>query len=241
MAYTLLQAINLVLKRVGTVAGDSTAITSLTDQQKQRDIDVCIEVWNEAVRTIYDYADLKGTEAQTSITLVTSQREYDWAADFEKMAGESPEQQVFICQSNNLQIVPYPGGYQAMFQAQPNPNFWNGLPYHWADNQVTGKIRLDYTPTASENGLIYTYNYIKRLNLSSASDTFPFSDSVVDHLVAPVSEVYRLQVKENLRQPVYAAQGFSIALRFALRRNPRRQYGIYRPKSVFGWRGPFEP
>lgn len=239
MAYTLLQAINLVLKRVGTVAGDATALTSLTDSARQRDIDVCVEVWNEAIRQIYRYGDLPGEMAQGSITLVTGQREYDWASDFEEMAGESESEQVFTCATNNLRLTPYPGGYQAMFNAQPNPAFWNGVPYRWTDNPVTKKIRVDYFPTASENGLVYTYNYVKRLNLSGASDTFPFSDSVVDMLVAPVAEVYRQEVKENVRQPIYALTSFTAALEFAKRDGSRRQYGQFRRKDIDGWKGPF--
>lgn len=239
MAYTLLNAINLVFKRVGTVAGDATAITSLTDSARQRDIDVCIQVWNEAIRAIYDLGQFAGETSQGSITLVTGQREYDWASDFEQIAGDNENEQVFICATNNLRLTPYPGGYQAMFNAQPNPANWQGTPYRWADNTNTKKIRVDYTPTTSENGLVYTYNYTKRQNLSLAADTFPFSDSVVDQLVSPVSEVYRQEVKENVRNPIVSLASFTSALRFAMRQGMRGHYGRFRRRDIDGWKGPF--
>ena len=47
MAYTLLNAVNLTLKRVRIIQGDVGELTSLTDSGRQADVDIMVQAWNE--------------------------------------------------------------------------------------------------------------------------------------------------------------------------------------------------
>lgn len=241
MAYTLLQAVNLNLKRAGLIAGATTVLTSLTDTARQRDIDTSIQIWNEAIRAIFSYRNFPGETAQASVTLTDGGREYSLASDFEQFAGDSDADRVFTCASNRLKVWPYPGGYQQMFVDQPNPADFTGLPMLYAINTNNGTVRFDRTQTSSEAGLVYTYNYVKRSNVQSATDTFPFSDSVVDELVPVVAQLYSLDINKTARDPISSSNGFKIALQLAAKSGQRSQYGRYRQQNVMGWRGPFEP
>ena len=55
MAYTLLDAVNLSLKRVRVIQGDAGVLTTLTDSARQADIDIMIQAWNEIISDLYNF------------------------------------------------------------------------------------------------------------------------------------------------------------------------------------------
>jgi hypothetical protein len=242
MAYTFLQAVNLVGNRIGVVAGDAAAFTSFTDSARQRDINVIIQVWNEAIRVLYGYGVFAGETAQGSITTVAATRDYALPSNFENMAGESWHNRVITQADTRLIAYEYEGGYAAMLAAQPNPNDWTGYCTRWAINTTGSTLRLDRTPVGDAIGKVWTFLYDKRLALSATTDTFPFSDSVVDSLVPPVAEVARAELNNKTKNPAYAQALFVRAVSFAMKTGPRNQYGTYRPQgSVESYQGPFVP
>ena len=221
MAYTALQAANIVLKRVGVVAGDAGAITSFTDTAHQREIDVLLQVWNEIIDEAYAAQTLAKEVSEQTITLTTDTREYTLEPDFEKFV----EPAVFINATDNNRLSPYPGGYTKMYADQPDPSDHTGQPHFFVINNQNGKLRLDKTPTADEDTDIYTALYEKRLHISLITDTFPCSDDAVDALVSPVAEIWRAIMNGDAREGSLPRSGMARALK-AIRQGPtRRQYG----------------
>lgn len=191
MPKTLLQAVNSTLKRARIIQGDAGELTSFTDSQRQNDIDLVIQLWNEIIHQMYgDGLFAIGTDEDT-ITLVddtnnTARTEYSLASDFEEFA-----MNVMTDQTNGRIMTPYPGGYSQMFSDQINPTNFTGIPLHYTINPSTGDLRLSAHPQTGDAGGIYTYVYKKRLSFTAETCIFPFSDTVVDSLVPAVVWLYR--------------------------------------------------
>src|SRR5690242_2414132 len=75
---TLLNSVNEILKRVSVIAGDSGALTSLTDSARQVDIDTAVQVVNEGIDELYSTTgeSLPNQRASSTITLATGTRNY---------------------------------------------------------------------------------------------------------------------------------------------------------------------
>ena len=215
MAYTFLQALNSSLKKVREIQGVSGELTSLTDSARQAKVDVMIDSWNEVVQEVLSYGAYPTEVSEGEITLVADQREYDTADDFETFVSKR-----LINQTDGYIAYEYPGGYDAMWRTQTQPDSYTGSPQFWALNSTTGKVRLDTSPTANEAGRVYKYLYNRRIAFDEATDTFPFSDTVVDALVPAVAEVYRRDIQKTFDAGFYQA---SVAR--ALRLLPRVDKG----------------
>jgi hypothetical protein len=199
LAYTLLNAVNLTLKRVRIIQGDVGDLTSLTDTGHQADIDIMVQAWNEAITDLYDAgAQLPQDVSEGTFTLVAAQREYDVPATFDVMMSNT-----MVDQTNGQYLYPYPGGFSKMFTDQTQPANYTGLPIYWCLNPTTGKIRIDRGPDTGDAGRIYTFIYRKRLYMSAAADTFPFNDTIVNDLVQAVKEVWNRESKEKFDAAAY--------------------------------------
>ena len=216
MAFTFLQVTNNSLTRLGIIHGDADALTTFTDAARQREIDVLHQVWNEAIIGLYDKGSFQGEVAEGTITLVTGDREYALASAFEQLAGDNHETRVLVNVAANHVLHEYDGGYWKMYADQPDPSDLTGQASRFTINPVNDTIRLDTTPTSSENDDVYTYLYDKRVgNLSATDASFPFSDSVVDALLPLVVEVTANALNAAPMGPVWAQAGFAVAVRLA--------------------------
>jgi len=187
MAKTLLDAINSLLKRVGQIAGDAGTLTSLTDSPRQKHIDRGVQMFNEAVITLYDLSNepFPNELGEGSITLVSGTRAYQPPTDKVRLRWPLHDR------TNGRYILEYKGGYEQMMKDQPFPSNHTGLPTHAVIRPTDGYLYLDKIPTANENGYIYTVLYDKSLILENATDTFPFADEVVTMLIPAVAEVWQ--------------------------------------------------
>jgi hypothetical protein len=207
MAYTFLQAMNATLKRVGIIQGDSGNLTDFSDSPRQTDIDVMIQSWNEILNELYKFKEFPQEVASSTITLATGTREYALASDFEGFV-----ESYLTDETNGDRIFEYPGGFRQMTNDQLQPANYTGQPLYFAVSPVNGKVRLDTVPTSDENGNVYTYYYTKRLSLSATTDTFPFSDTVVELLYLPVCEIWNQKRKETFNAGLYSG-GMALAQR----------------------------
>lgn len=184
---TLLNGVNDVLKRVQIIQGDTTALTTLADAGRQNWIDVAVQIWNEAMQDLYmhAYGALPSQAATANITLLTSTREYSLPSDLETIRWPLHDT------TNGQYILEYPGGFEAMRVDQLQPANWTGLPYRACVNPTNDKLRMDRIPTSGENGKVYELYYDKRLSVTTAAATFPFSDTVYDVLVPVVAQYWR--------------------------------------------------
>lgn len=226
MTTTLLQAVNASLKRGGIIKGDAGELTTFNDSARQHDIDITVQVWNEALHRLYANGVLAGEVAEGTITLVTGEREYDPPDGFEGMAGESVDTRVLVNATDSHRLYEYPGGYTHMFNAQPDPSDYTGQPSRWAINLTNLKFRMDTTPTDSESGDVYTFLYEKRISLSLVTDIFPVSDTVVDSLTPLVAAISKLARNGAVTEEQWAAKSFKDAVRLQRKAKSRSGYGL---------------
>lgn len=228
MTITFLQAINATLKRTRVIQGDAGELTTFTDSGRQVQVDLAIQVWQEAAHELFGLGLLPNEAATATIGLVTAQREYSMPSDFERIAGESREERVFRGATTNLILTEYPGGYARMLVDQPNATDFTGDPLHWAISPVDGtKIRFDREPTADQNGDTYNMLYEKRIALTAtmATETLPFSDTVADALVPVVAEGWNRIQKKEFDSGLFRTS-ISRAARMVTRNQPRVRYGF---------------
>ena len=221
MAYSALNAVNILLKRVGVVAGDAGDITSFTDTEHQREIDIALQVWNEILDEAYSSGVFEGEVDVVTITLAADTREYSVPSDFEKFTSIA----VFINANDSNRLHPYRGGYQRMYVDQPDPTDQTGQPHRYVINPQNSKVRVDTTPTSGEAGDVYTALYEKRINLSATGDTFPCSDDAVDSLIPSVAEIWRAVINRDSREGAYPRAAFARALKTIRQGQTKKSYG----------------
>ena len=237
---TYLTAVNDTLRRVGVIAGDASVLTTFTDTQRQREVDIVLQVWNEIVHELYDLGSLQGEVADGSITLVTDTDNYAVETDFEQMAGATYLTRVLV-NSDGRRLTEYPGGYRQMFIDQPDRSDFTGAASYWAFNLTNNTIRLDKRPTSDENGDVFNYVYDKRLNLSATTDNMPFSDTVTEALQSVVAEIFRIVMHGETRDPISSIAGFKRAASLITQKKPRRRYGRRTLRPTFSAADPLEP
>jgi len=185
MAKTLLNAVNEVLKRVDVIdtAGE---LTTLTDSPRQLHIDKAVQAIGEGVDQLYSIAGEPRPNGmgEDTITLVTSTTAYALAADLVTLMFP------FRDETNGQYIFEYPGGYFQM-ETDLAITTYTGLPYLAAIRPTDGKLVIEASPAAADNGKVYQYNYRKDLTLDEAADTVPFSDEVFRAMVPVWAEIWR--------------------------------------------------
>ena len=219
MAYSLLDAVNRGLKRVKVISGVNGELSSLTDSARQTYIDAMVQIINESIHELYSTNEmpLPKESATQNVTLVTDTREYTLSP--------VPEAIRFplMDTTNGRYVFEYPGGYEQMRINQPQPDNWKGLPLYACINPTNDMLRFDVAPTSTENGLVYELLYDKRLSLSAATDTFPFSDTVVDSLVPAWAQMWSREQKNSFDNNIYL-MSFGRASRYLTQQPMRRKW-----------------
>lgn len=219
LSKTFLNGVNDVLKRAGIIATDGE-LASFTDSSKQSFIDLTKQIWNETVDEVCNKMGVPHpgeTGSSSTVTLVTGTREYDLPSDLVQIRWP------LMDQTNGNIIQEYPGGYEQMRVDQLIPADWLGLSYLAAINSTTGKLRLERTPTSTENGKVYNMLYDKDLVMSLIADVFPFSDATYRALVPVVTEGFERR-KRNDFDPEEYNKHLSRALLFANKTNRRTHW-----------------
>ena len=241
MAITFLQAVNASLKRVRVIQGDAgelatstvtstatglVATDAFTDSGRQVQIDLMLQMWQEATHEIFGLGLVPNSVATATIVLSDGVREYDMPADFEQFAGETDDQRVFRGATTGLIIREYPGGYAQMLRDQPVATDYTGTANSYAISPRDSAIRFDREPTSEENGNTYNALYQKRVALTStmATQTLPYSDTVADAIVPVVAEGWSRVMRQEFDSGLFAAS-LSRAVNYAIRTQPNRRYG----------------
>lgn len=173
MAVTLLDSVNLLLKRVGIIAGDAQPLQSLTDGSRQRAIDLAIQVIGEGVDELFTTQSIPmplGTKEGT-VTLEAGKRAHALATDVVRLRFPITDR------VNKQFMLEYPGGYDGIVQLDPALE-WTGLPQYACLRPTDSYLFFERTPTANEDGRVYTYLYDKDLTLDEATDVMPFNAAV---------------------------------------------------------------
>lgn len=236
MSKTLLNGVNEVLKRVGEIQGDASALSSLTDSPRQAYIDLAVQVWNELIDEAYNAADqpLPSILAEATITLATGDRDYALNSAVSRLYWP------LLNETTGQNIEEYPGGYMAMVAEQITPASYTGLAQFAAIRPTDGQLYLDRIPTADENGAVYKYRYEKDGVLSAASDTMPFSDKVFRAMVPAVAEMWRRRRERDFDEALAAgsmARAISLMTMVPRRTSYARQR--WSGVTVADWQHPY--
>lgn len=223
MAKTLLNGTNEVLRKVGFITGESGELSSLTDSARQVEIDIVTRNWNTVVSELYSLSGMPHPQevATSTITLVTGQREYDLPTDLLQI------RYPIIYETDQHEVLEYPGGYEQMRKDQLNPADYDGRPNYAVISPITGKLRFDYAPTATENGNGYTLYYDKEILLAVAADEFPFSETVFNHLVNVVAEDWKRDQRREF-DTKHRDKHLAIAAKLLLKKQPLKCWGAQR-------------
>ena len=241
MAVVFLQVVNETLKRTRIIQGDAgelatstvtstatglVATEAFTDSGRQLEIDLAIQLWQEAEHEVYGLGLFPKEAATATIVLVANQREYAMPDDFERIAGESRESRVFRSATSVLIAKEYRGGYAKMLADQPTASDWQGEFDSWAISPVTGEIRVGREPTSAQDGETWNVLYEKRLSLTStmATETLPFSDTVAASLVPVVAEAHNRIMKKEFDSDLFKSS-IVRALEYMTQNQPRSRYG----------------
>ncbi|HEX9472504.1 MAG TPA: hypothetical protein VF957_23510 [Bradyrhizobium sp.] len=222
MSYQFLDGVNKVLERLTIVQGADGLLTSFTGDPRANDISVCIQAWNEVVQELADSADLlPGLTVQGSLTPVATQREY-------AIPTTTPQMEIVrtvVNQTRRLPLLPYPGGFQQMIIDQPDPTIFIGTPIRWCISDVTGKIRFDFTPQTADQSDTYQVYGEPRIALANTTDTFPFTDTVVDQLIEGVAQRWKRSRRPSEYDEAEYQRSQAAAIRWIRRETPPQSYG----------------
>jgi hypothetical protein len=223
MAQTLLNCVNEVLKRTGIIAGDINALTTLTSSAIQHEIDVAIQVWNEAIDELYITSSIPMPTVlgEDTISLVTNTRNYTLNSSLNVLLFP------LVDETNSRYISEYPGGYMQLIMDQPKQSSFTGTPLSACIRPTDGALYLNSTPSSTENGLVYKYRYEKDLSMSLATDTVPFKDVVFRAMVPAVSEIWKRDMKKTFDQAMFDA-GLGRASRYLLEKVQRTNWAPYK-------------
>lgn len=221
---------NLTLKEAGIIQGSTGALTDFTVSGIQVDIDVMISSWNQVIREMFRTGVLPNETSEGTLTLITDTSSYSFSGmsitDFERLVANPKDI------TNEQTIVPYPyktldgkTGWLAMYELLRDRSDNTSIPRYWAINTSNGNLEVDTQPSSEFAGRTYTFLYEKRINLSGTTDTFPFSDSVVDELVLPVVEIFRAKRKDKFNQRLFLA-GMAGAVHLGINTIPASRYGV---------------
>lgn len=239
MTITVLDFTNSVLKRCRVIQGDqgalatdttstatgATASNPLVNSAHQSEIDICLQITNEAITEVFGLGMVAPEVATATIFLVEAQREYSLPSDFEQFSGTYRS---FRGATHQWTISEYPGGYEKMLLDQPGlASQWRGEAQHYALSPVSLQtIRLDFEPTSEISNWRYNILYDKRVSRSStmATTAMPFNDTVTDSLVPVVAEGVNWVFKKDFNSDVFL-RAITRAVERATQTQRRKSYG----------------
>lgn len=218
MAKSLLDCINETFKRASVISGDAGLLTSLTDSARQHPVDVAIQVINEGIDELYSASkvDLPLHQAESTITLVNGQRSYALTTNLTELRFP------LIDKTNTEFISKFPGTYEMMLILDPEQND-TGLPWWGIISPVNGQLFLNVTPTATEAGRVYTYQYEKDLGMTLATDTVPFNNTVFRAMVPAWAELYKKGMRQDFDAEMFMLS-IGRAARYLSEIEPRDSY-----------------
>lgn len=224
---TLLNGVNEILKRVQIIAGDSGALTSLTDSARQHHVDVAVQVTNEAILKLYtDYGiALPDSQASSTITLASGTRDYSLASDLVQLRPVivgADKKALAIDRTNSQYIWEMPGGYDALLAIDLEQDD-TGLPQWGAIDPTDGTFYLDRAPTSVEAGRVYTYQYDKSLLITTAAATYPFNDDVFTAMVPAWVQLWKRESRNEFDGSLFS-EAMADAARMLSKKLPRTSW-----------------
>jgi len=203
MAKKLLDGVNEILRKTGSLDSDAGLLTTLSDSARQTYIDLAVQVINESMDELYSLPGLSKPKVlkESTIILETGVQDYGLKSDLITLRREWN----MVDETNN-QFITILGddGYRQLTLADLEQDD-TGLPHAAAIRPTDGRLWLDREPTSAENGLEYKYRYDRDLELTAACDEFPFKPTVFRALVAGAAELWKRERHQEFSQGLFDA------------------------------------
>ncbi|MEE9158907.1 MAG: hypothetical protein V3U60_11035 [Gammaproteobacteria bacterium] len=221
MSKTLINGVNEVLKKTGTLDSDSGLLTSLTNSGRQVFIDTAVQVLNEAVDDLYASAQISKPKQlrEATITLVSGTKDYALHSSLVLLRDEFN----LIDETNNhiIAILGENGYWQTVVGDLDQDD--TGLPSFCAISPINGRLVFDRTPTSVEDGNIYKYRYDRDMELELANDSFPFNNIVFRAVVPAAAEMWKFYRQQEFQSAIYN-RSMARAARYLRQLPPRTSY-----------------
>lgn len=198
MAKTLLEGVNEVLKKTKTLTS-ANELLSLSDAGKQVFIDSAIQSWNESVDDLYSLARTpRPLQMRTGhIVLAEGVQDYELEDDLEII--------YWPMHDETFGQYMYQKDYHTLRSSQSQPDNYTGIPNYAAIHPETGNLYVDRSPNANEADRDYVYHYGVDLELTIATDVFPFSNTVFRAMTEAVAEKWKLIQHNKFEEGIYHA------------------------------------
>lgn len=238
MAKTLLNGVNELLQRVNKLDNDAGLLTSLTDSARQYWIDVAVQVLNETVDQAYENQTFPKPSgfATDNVTLATGTRAYTLASDLVSLRTGF---HLYDTTNNHYIAILQDDGYERLLESDPEEDD-TGLAWAAALRPTDGKLCLNRTPTATENGRVYRYYYEKDTVLSAAADVFPFTDEAFRAMIPAAAHLWRRDVEIDFDPAIFRAS-MGRFIRLIRQHPPRQSWTPPRVTQMAGTAAPFDP
>lgn len=224
MSRTLLNEVNVILKKSGLIQGSTGELTTLTNDALQVDIDNVVKACNRALLDVARAGVDINLRTEGTLTLVTATREYVVPTSPVFIEMVSPR---MIDETLGQWMEPYPGGYSQLREDQLIPANYTGLPLFWVINPTNNKFRLNTLPTANENGRIYKFIYKTSLLLAVAADVFPLRDDATEALEDCIEQQFNRHRKGQFDQSAYQ-MSIAMCAQIARQLPQQSRYGVVR-------------
>ena len=229
MAKDLLEGVNRLLIKVEEIESRNK-LTSLTDSSRQVFIDGAVDSLNEVMDELYTLFRSprpRGIKSAT-ITLVDGQREYSLNSKMTRIRAD-----YHLIDETNDHVIEFVDNLHRDLVFADLGQDDTGLPTLATINPETNRLFVDRAPTSVEAGRIYKYRYERDLELTEATDEFPFSSTVLRAVVPAAAQLWKRDHRGVFDGPIFRAS-LARAARF-LRQSPARNtYGPtqYRPDPM---------
>ena len=218
MAKTLLNAVNDMFRMAELISGDAAELTSLTDSARQGDIDYCVISLRQTIDELYTAVGkaLPEQQAEDTITLVAGERGYTLADNFIRLHWP------LLDTTNSQFILQFSGEYDALLRLDIEQDD-TGVPVLGVIRPTDSKLYVYPTPTAQDDGKVYTYQYDREFALDSADDEFPFNDVVYRAVTPAAFQLWKRERRDQFDQELFKAH-IGRAARLLPRIGPRANY-----------------
>ena len=202
MAKTLLDGVNEVLKKARVLDAQGE-LSTLTDSARQMFIDTAIQSINEVLDDLYIGAGASKPNQmrEATLTLVTNQQHYVLPSsmirlrtDFD-LIDETNSHIIYLLEDN---------GYNRIIRGDLEQDD-TGQPSFAAQSPIDGRLVMDRKPNSVAAGRIYKYRYDRDLELSVATDSFPFNSATFRALVPAATEMWKLHNEREFSQGLFDA------------------------------------
>ena len=178
---TYLEAVNIVLREGGIIAGDDDEITSFSETQHENHLNLAKRAIKRELNDLLSDKALPYEEGEAYITLVSNQRLYSVASDFIRFTDPCPfmlevDAATSTGVSQNRRIFPYKKQAKEEDIRRDLMDYrdTNGEPqFFYVNKGTTHQVGFYPVPDTNQAGDIYRYWYQKNRSVSVETDVIP--------------------------------------------------------------------